>query len=118
MLKTKSTIELGGTVTLTCPVCDGEREHLIRAITKQKKVTKAECTVCETSSSFRNGVKTSLSATGSQNAAPYDRMRRYRRGQMMMHLRFGIGEVVGLIEPHKIDVLFGDQSRRLVHDQH
>ena len=33
----------------------------------------------------------------------------------MMHPTFGQGEVTALIEPLKIDVLFADRMRRLVH---
>jgi hypothetical protein len=35
----------------------------------------------------------------------------------MQHPTFGIGEVTAVIEPHKIDVLFPDRLRRLVHQR-
>jgi hypothetical protein len=35
----------------------------------------------------------------------------------MAHDTFGIGEVIELIEPRKIDVLFHDKLRRLLHAQ-
>jgi len=35
----------------------------------------------------------------------------------MEHQIFGIGEVTKLIEPQKIDVLFEDKLRRLIHSQ-
>ena len=35
----------------------------------------------------------------------------------MNHDIFGRGEVTAVIEPHKIDVLFGDHTRRMIHDQ-
>jgi transcription elongation factor GreA-like protein len=35
----------------------------------------------------------------------------------MAHQTFGVGEVTGLIEPQKIDVLFEDRLRRLIHAQ-
>jgi transcription elongation factor GreA-like protein len=35
----------------------------------------------------------------------------------MIHQTFGVGEVTGLIEPQKIDVLFQDRLRRLIHAQ-
>ncbi len=109
--------EIGDSVSLNCPSCDGEREHLIRAVSKQKAITKADCADCETSNSYKNGVKTSVAMSKSKSAAPYDRTRKYRRGQIMQHSVFGIGEVTSLVEPRKIDVLFGDQTRRLVHEQ-
>jgi hypothetical protein len=33
----------------------------------------------------------------------------------MMHPTFGEGEVTAIIEPGKIDVLFADHMRRLIH---
>jgi hypothetical protein len=33
----------------------------------------------------------------------------------MMHPTFGEGEVTAIIEPCKIDVLFADRMRRLIH---
>jgi hypothetical protein len=46
--------------------------------------------------------------------APYDRARTYRRGQTLMHPTFGEGEVTAIIEG-KMDVLFADRMRRLIH---
>jgi hypothetical protein len=34
-----------------------------------------------------------------------------------MHPTFGEGEVTGIIEPGKIDVLFADRMRRLIHSR-
>ncbi len=53
----------------------------------------------------------------SKSASPYDRTRKYRKGQAMMHAVFGQGEVTAVIEPQKIDVIFGDRTRRLIHAQ-
>ena len=50
-------------------------------------------------------------------AGPYDRHKKYRKGQAMMHDKFGHGEVTAVLEPQKIDVLFGDTTRRLIHAQ-
>ncbi|MEA2172537.1 MAG: hypothetical protein QOD00_129 [Blastocatellia bacterium] len=33
----------------------------------------------------------------------------------MLHTTYGMGEVTALIEPQKIDVLFPDRVRRLIH---
>lgn len=113
----KKTYEAGTTILMPCSVCDSEQEHMIRTVTKQKAITKADCVVCETSSTFRQGVKTSVSMTKSKSVSPYDRTRRYRRGQVMMHSVFGLGEVTSVIDTQKIDVLFGDCTRRLIHEQ-
>lgn len=104
-------------VEMMCSACDIEQNHKIQSVTKQGKITSAICETCETVSKFTRGVKTSLSMGTSKNASPYDRMKKYRKGQAMTHDKFGRGEVTAVIEPQKIDVLFGDQTRRLIHSQ-
>jgi hypothetical protein len=58
---------------------------------------------------FSRGVKTSSRWANRKPQSPYDRTRKYRKGQAMMHSTFGQGEVTAVIEPQKIDVLFGDR---------
>jgi hypothetical protein len=109
--------EVGALIEAMCSACDTEQNHTIQAVTKQGQVTKIACQVCATSSTFSRGVKTSVAMGKNKSAAPYDRTRKYRKGQAIMHTTFGQGEVTAIIEPQKIDVLFGDQTRRLLHAQ-
>ena len=104
-------------VEMMCSACDLEQNHKVQTVTKQGKITKASCEACETVSTFTRGVKTSVSMGSGKNASPYDRMRKYRKGQAMTHDKFGRGEVTAVIEAQKIDVLFGDTTRRLIHAQ-
>jgi UDP-2,3-diacylglucosamine pyrophosphatase LpxH len=108
---------VGDSVEMLCSACDVEQNHLVETATKHGRITKAICEVCSTSSTFSRGVKTSVAMGGSKTATPYDRTRKYRKGQAMMHSKFGQGEVMAVIDPQKIDVLFGDQTRRLIHAQ-
>ena len=109
---------IGDSIEMMCSACDLEQNHIVQTVTKQGKITKAACETCETVSTFARGVKTSVSvSTGGKAASPYDRSRKYKKGQAMMHDKFGHGEVTAVIEPGKIDVLFGDQTRRLIHAQ-
>lgn len=105
-------------VEMMCSGCDIEKIHKVQTVTKQGKITKAVCETCETVGTFARGVKTSVSMGTGKNASPYDRKRKYRKGQAMTHEKFGRGEVTAVIEPQKIDVLFGDCTRRLIHAQH
>jgi len=109
--------EIDQSVEMMCSACDLEQNHKVQTVTKQGKITKAVCEACETVSTFTRGVKTSVSMGTGKNASPYDRMRKYRKGQAMTHEKFGRGEVTAVIEPQKIDVLFGDTTRRLIHAQ-
>lgn len=108
---------LGDSLTMMCSDCDSDQTHTIETVTKQGKISKAKCVACETTSTFVRGVKTSVSMGSGKSASPYDRMRKYRKGQAMTHHVFGRGEVTAVIEPRKIDVLFGDRTRRLIHAQ-
>jgi len=49
--------------------------------------------------------------------SPYDRTLTYREGQSMTHEMFGVGEVTRLMEPRKMEVLFQDRLRCLIHAQ-
>lgn len=99
-----------------CSACDSDQSHTITTVTKQGRITKLVCDVCQTASTFKSGVKTSVGMNGKAGSA-YDRTRKYRKGQAILHSTFGQGEVMAVIEPQKIDVLFGDQLRRLIHAQ-
>jgi hypothetical protein len=61
---------------------------------------------------YRAGTTSNASA---KHGAPYDRGRTYRKGQILTHPMFGEGEVTAIIEPQKMDVLFADRIRRLIH---
>ncbi len=117
-MQAKTALAAGDTTTIMCSQCESEQTHKIIAATKQGAITNAVCETCETATTFARGVKTGVTVGGKGKAAsPYDRSRKYKKGQTMTHTKFGRGEVTAVVEPHKIDVLFGDQTRRLVHEQ-
>jgi len=99
-----------------CSACDTESPHTVTTTTKLGQITGIICDVCATVSTFKSGVKTAVGMT-TKVGSVYDRTRIYRIGQAMLHSTFGQGEVMALIEPQKIDVLFGDQVKRLIHAQ-
>ena len=108
---------VGEKLPMMCSSCDSEKEHTVQTVTKLGKITSAQCDTCQTSSTFKSGVKTSVAVGKGKSATPYDRTRKYKKGQAMMHDKFGHGEVTAVLEPQKIDVLFGDTTRRLTHAQ-
>ncbi len=109
----KSPFAVGQRVEKLCAVCEVERGHVVASITKRGQISRVSCPICGTRSTFKSGVKTSSRAT--QVGAPYDPKRVYRAGQTLMHPAFGLGEVTAIIEPLKIDVLFPDRLRRMIH---
>ena len=98
-----------------CAVCNEERGHVVASVTKNGHISRVDCPKCGTRSTFKTSTKLSGRRYLDKGGMPYDRARTYRTGQTMMHPTFGIGEVTALIEPQKIDVLFADRMRRLIH---
>ena len=97
-----------------CAVCREERGHVVASVNKRGRIMRVDCPMCGTRSTFRIGGQTKA-RTDRQTGGPYDRTRTYRTGDTMLHPTYGIGEVTSLIEPRKIDVLFPDRMRRLIH---
>lgn len=110
-LEQKETLVIGDRVDQMCVSCGEERGHLVAMLSKTGKVTRVTCPMCHS----RVRYKPTTRAASTLIASPYNRERIYRRGQTMMHPTFGEGEVTAIIEPGKIDVLFSDRIRRLIH---
>lgn len=108
---------VGDSAPMFCSGCDEETAHSVEAVTKLGKISAAVCSTCQASSTFKAGVKTGTARGNAKEAKVYDRNQRYRKGQAMTHPVFGHGEVTAVLDLQKIDVLFGDTTRRLIHDQ-
>lgn len=109
----KQTFTVGERVEKFCESCGEERGHVVVSVTKRGQISRVSCPKCETRSTFKSGAATPRRAAAKEGA-PYDRTRTYRAGQGLMHPTFGQGEVTAVIE-QKIDVLFSDRMRRLIH---
>ncbi|MBV9926834.1 MAG: hypothetical protein JOZ96_17575 [Acidobacteria bacterium] len=105
----------GERVEKFCAVCGEERGHVVASVTKAGRITRVSCPKCGTRSPYKSGEVTARAAA--RPGAPYDSTHTYRAGQSMTHPVFGVGEVTAVIEPQKIDVLFPDRMRRLIHAQ-
>lgn len=113
----KQAYSVGSRVEKLCAVCKKECGHLVAAITKLGRISRVVCVHCNTRSSFKRDDKVIKQNISAASCAPYDRTRTYRPGQLMMHSSYGLGEIITVIEPKKIDVLFSDRVRRLIHAQ-
>ena len=104
----------GERVEKFCAVCGEERGHVVASVTKAGRITRVSCPKCGTRSAFK-AVAGATARAAARTGAPYDSANTYRAGQSMTHPVFGVGEVTAVIEPQKIDVLFPDRMRRLIH---
>jgi DNA-directed RNA polymerase subunit RPC12/RpoP len=111
-MEEKPVLKVGDRVEQMCVTCNEERGHVVASVSKTGKVTRVSCPICNSRVPYKAGVTRSPSTRA---ASPYDRARTYRRGQTMIHPNFGEGEVTAVIETGKIDVLFADRMRRLIH---
>ena len=111
----KQTFAVGERVEKFCAVCGEERGHVIASITKRGQISRVSCPKCGTRSSFKSAGNARAQTSATKAGALYDPTRTYRAGQSLTHPVFGPGEVTAVIEPQKMDVLFSDRLRRLVH---
>jgi hypothetical protein len=112
----KQVFTVGERTDKVCAVCDEERGHIVTSVTKRGQISRVSCSKCGTISTFKLTSRTSPRPS-TKTPSPYDRTLTYRAGQSMTHDMFGIGEVTRLIEPRKMEVLFQDRLRRLIHAQ-
>jgi hypothetical protein len=99
-----------------CAVCKEERGHVVASLNKRGQINRVDCPKCGTRTAFKRSASTSQRSSD-QPGSPYDMTRTYRAGQTMTHPNYGQGEVTALIEPMKMDVLFSDRLRRLIHSR-
>ena len=108
----KPVLKIGDRVDQMCTTCNEERGHIVVSMSKTGKVTRVGCPMCASRVTYSGGTTPRAS---NRLGAPYDRTRAYRKGQTLMHPTFGEGEVTAIIEPQKMDVLFADRIRRMIH---
>lgn len=108
---------VGERVDKFCDGCGEERGHVVATVTKRGQISRVECPKCGSRSRFKTDADPSHRSAGAKAGAPYDRTRTYRTGQTLVHPAYGPGEVTAIIEPQKIDVLFTDRMRRLIHSR-
>ena len=106
---------IGDRIDQLCIVCGEEKGHVVLSVGKRGQITRVNCPQCGKSGRFKIDKTERVTRASVGNSPPYDWTRTYRKGQAMQHPKFGAGEVTALIEPKKIDVLFSDRVRRLIH---
>jgi hypothetical protein len=112
----KQIYTVGERVEKFCAACGEERGHVVASVTKRGQISRVTCPKCGARSTFKAaGAEGVARGERGKAGAPYDPARTYRAGQSLTHPTFGQGEVTAVIEPHKIDVLFADRMRRLIH---
>ena len=112
-MEEKPVFKIGDRVDQMCISCNEVRGHIVVSVSRAGKITRVGCPMCASRVMYRAGTTRASNKPG----APYDRTRAYRKGQTLTHPTFGEGEVTAIIESEKMDVLFGDRIRRMIHAQ-
>ena len=113
-MEQKPFFKIGDRVDQMCTTCNEERGHIVISVNQAGRITRVGCPMCASRVTYRGGTTRRAST---KLGAPYDRTRAYRKGQTLMHPTFGEGEVTAIIESQKMDVLFADRIRRMIHAQ-
>jgi predicted RNA-binding Zn-ribbon protein involved in translation (DUF1610 family) len=113
-MEVKPLFKIGDRVDQMCVTCNEERGHIVVSVGKTGRITRVSCPMCASRVMYRSGTTRRAS---NRVGAPYDRGRTYRKGQTLLHATFGEGEVTAIVEPQKMDVLFADRIRRMIHAQ-
>ena len=111
-MEEKRVFKIGDRVDQMCIACSEERGHIVISVSKAGRIIRVGCPMCASRVTYRGGATRREST---KLGAPYDRTRAYRKGQTLLHPTFGEGEVTAIIESQKMDVLFADRIRRLIH---
>ncbi|HKY45472.1 MAG TPA: hypothetical protein VJM50_20430 [Pyrinomonadaceae bacterium] len=111
-MEEKPVFKIGDRVDQMCITCNEVRGHIVVSVSKTGSITRVGCPMCASRVVYRAGTTRRAS---NRVGAPYDRTKAYRKGQTFMHPMFGEGEVTAIIEPQKMDVLFADRMRRMIH---
>ena len=111
-MEPKQIFTIGDRVEQMCVKCGEVRGHTVASVTKKGKISRVSCPICNSRVPHQSGT---VRRASTKVGTPYDQNRTYRRGQTLSHPLFGDGEVTAIIEPRKMDVLFADRMRRLIH---
>ncbi len=113
----KSIHSIGERIDKFCTVCDRACGHVIATLSKKERISMVACPRCGTRSRYSMKADIVRVKASGKSSEVYSGARTYRVGQWMTHQAYGEGEVTALVEPQKIDVLFSDRLRRLIHSR-
>lgn len=105
---------------LKCEVCGAARTYTLTAAKKAGAVKKPGGTRRAASESARrsshNAEYESLLAGSKNNEVPYSMKQKFEKNQKVSHPKFGLG-IVKETHTDKIEIIFADEVRALVHNR-
>ncbi len=110
-----------------CPSCKMLRTHVIVAM-KGTRAAKTECRICgsvhayrknppDTKAKKKSQFEDAMEGRDASKPILYKLTKKYRAEDVIKHKTFGIGVVTRMISEKKIEVLFEEYTKLLVHGQ-
>jgi len=118
-------LSVGTEIDAFCPVCKNVRKHAITAM-KGTRAAKTECRSCgsvhpyrknppDTKAKKRSQYEDAMEGRDVTKPIPYRLNRKLNHDDVIQHKAFGVGLVIRVVSDKKVEVLFEDSSKLLVH---
>jgi uncharacterized Zn finger protein len=118
-------LSVGTEIDAFCPACKNVRKHAITAM-KGTRAAKTECRSCgsvhpyrknppDTKAKKRSQYEDAMEGRDVTKPIPYRLNRKLNQDDVIQHKAFGVGLVIRVVSDKKIEVLFEDSSKLLVH---
>ncbi len=116
----------GAEIEAFCPTCKDVKPHVIIAM-KGTRAAKTECRVCSASHAYRknppntkankkrNQYEDAMTGRDTTKAIPYKFNRKFTADDVIKHKNFGVGLVTRVVSDKKMEVLFEESTKLLVH---
>lgn len=118
-------LSAGSKIDAWCPACKHIRQHTVVAM-KGTRAAKTDCTVCgsvhpyrknppDTKAKKRSQYEDAMEGRNVSKPIPYKVTRKFNSEDVIQHKVFGVGLVTRVISDKKMEVLFEESTRLLVH---
>jgi uncharacterized Zn finger protein len=118
-------LSVSSEITAYCPDCTAVKPHVVVAM-KGTRASKTECKVCgsvhpyrknppDTKAKKRSQFEDAMEGRDVSKPIPYKTSRKFNQDDVIQHKTFGLGLVTRVVSEKKMEVLFEESSKLLVH---
>ena len=115
----------GSQIDAYCPACKAVKPHVVVAM-KGTRASKTECKVCgsvhpyrknppDTRAKKRSQFEEAMEGRDVSKPIPYKLTRKFNLDDVIQHKSFGLGLVTRVVSDKKMEVLFQESTKLLVH---
>ncbi len=118
-------VAAGSEIEAWCPACKDVKTNVVVAM-KGTRAAKTQCRVCESVHAYRknppdyrakkkNQFQDAMDGRDTSKAAPYKISKKYNLDDVIKHKTFGLGLVTRVVSDKKLEVLFEESTKLMVH---